>query len=108
MSLKTETTESHMKRWKKIFFACMFVFVLATGYHTMQKNEINQKTEKSIEKMNLDNIKHGIVFFTFDDRNFNGWLQAIPLFEKSGPPAEPVVCTAPGRRNYWLPDTGSE
>lgn len=27
---------------------------------------------------------------------------------KSGPPAEPVVCTAPGRRNYWLPDTGSE
>ncbi len=71
-----------MKRWKKIFFACMFVFVLATGYHTMQKNEINQKTEKSIEKMNLDNIKHGIVFFTFDDRNFNGWLQAIPLFEK--------------------------
>ena len=32
--------------------------------------------------MNLDNIKHGIVFFTFDDRNFDGWLQAIPLFEK--------------------------
>ena len=76
MSLKTETTESHMKRWKKIFFACVFAFVFATGCHT------NLKTAKGSGKMDLDNIKHGIVFFTFDDRNFNGWIQAIPLFEK--------------------------
>ena len=68
-----------MKRWEKIFFAgmlCVFAFVLATGCHT------NLKTAKGSEKMDLDNIKHGIVFFTFDDRNFDGWLQAIPLFEK--------------------------
>lgn len=32
--------------------------------------------------MELDKIKHGIVFFTFDDRNFDGWINAIPLFEK--------------------------
>lgn len=76
MSLKTETTESHMKQWEKIFFACVFAFVFATGCHT------NLKTAKGPGKMDLDNIKHGIVFFTFDDRNFNGWLQAIPLFEK--------------------------
>lgn len=32
--------------------------------------------------MDLDTITRGIVFFTFDDRNFDGWINAIPLFEK--------------------------
>ncbi len=27
-------------------------------------------------------IKNGIVCFTFDDRNFDGWLEALPIFEK--------------------------
>lgn len=30
----------------------------------------------------LNSIKHGILCFTFDDRNFEGWLKAMPLFEK--------------------------
>lgn len=33
-------------------------------------------------KLDLDQIQHGIVCFTFDDRNFQGWHDAIPLFEK--------------------------
>ncbi len=28
--------------------------------------------------------KNGIICFTFDDRNFDGWLSAIPLFKKYG------------------------
>ena len=47
MSLKTATTESHMKQWKKIFFACVFAFVFATGCHT------NLKTAKGPEKNGL-------------------------------------------------------
>ncbi len=27
-------------------------------------------------------IEHGIACFTFDDQNFGGWLEALPLFEK--------------------------
>ncbi len=30
----------------------------------------------------LSAIQHGIVCFTFDDRNFSGWLNAIPLFQQ--------------------------
>ncbi len=32
----------------------------------------------------LEKIKHGIVCFTFDDRNFTGWVKALPLFKKYG------------------------
>ncbi len=27
-------------------------------------------------------IKNGILCFTFDDRNFEGWIKALPIFEK--------------------------
>ena len=38
--------------------------------------------ERTAPKLELDKVKNGIVFFTFDDRNFKGWEQALPLFEK--------------------------
>ncbi len=30
--------------------------------------------------LNTANITNGVALFTFDDRNFDGWLDAIPLF----------------------------
>ncbi len=35
-----------------------------------------------MNKIDLSSVKNGIVCFTFDDRNFEGWINALPLFEK--------------------------
>ena len=35
-----------------------------------------------MSKIDLSSVKNGIVCFTFDDRNFEGWINALPLFEK--------------------------
>ncbi len=35
-----------------------------------------------MKKTDTQNIRRGIVCFTFDDRNFSGWLNAIPLFRQ--------------------------
>ncbi len=35
-----------------------------------------------MKKIDLATVRHGIVCFTFDDRNFAGWTEALPLFEQ--------------------------
>ena len=34
------------------------------------------------EKLDLTKVEHGILCLTFDDRNFEGWQKALPLFAK--------------------------
>lgn len=47
---------------------------------------------RTAPKIDLDTVKKGIVFFTFDDRNFNGWLKAMPIFRKYDAFATFLVC----------------
>ncbi len=32
--------------------------------------------------LDIKDVKNGIICFTFDDRNFEGWINSIPLFDK--------------------------
>lgn len=48
--------------------------------------------ERSAPKIDLDEVKKGIVFFSFDDRNFQGWIKALPLFRKYDAFATFLIC----------------
>ncbi len=37
-----------------------------------------------MKKLSLESVKNGLLCLTFDDRNFAGWLAALPLFEAYG------------------------
>lgn len=45
-----------------------------------------------MNKIDLNTVKNGIICFTFDDRNFDGWIEAIPLFERYNAHAGFFVC----------------
>ncbi|MCQ2378491.1 MAG: polysaccharide deacetylase family protein [Victivallaceae bacterium] len=55
-----------MNRYGKIILGGILIGSLATA----------------AEKLDLSDVKHGVLALTFDDRNFDGWEKAIPLFEK--------------------------
>ena len=41
---------------------------------------MNSRSKRKFEENTF--ASHGVVCFTFDDRNFQGWISALPLFKK--------------------------
>ena len=66
---------------KKLFYAFCALLALPLA-----------AAERKVAQIDLGEVKNGLVFFTFDDRNFHGWQKAVPIFRKYNARVTFFVC----------------